>query len=294
MNILLVMKVLRVYFLALIFAVCVACDSFNLLNTFIPPSATVNKRFEASQEWNQSNLPLIIQSVTDDYSFFVSSDWHVVNHNTDHIRHFMSIARNCQESLFILALGDFVTTKGCIPDAAEAIVFDAATQLKNDTVLATAGNHDLYFNQWEDYQTYFKTATYAYVVKTPHFQDFFIVLDSGNGTLGNEQVAWLEQLLTQRITYRYCIICTHTNFFRTDKNAALAGNFPIEETARLLNIFTSNNVNIVFNGHSHTKDDITYNAVHYVSADQLQGNNETVNFIKVDVSETINYTFLNQ
>lgn len=274
-------------------SVCVACDSFNLLNTFIAPSDSVDKRFEESQKWNQSQPQLTISSTSDSYEFFVSCDWHVVKGYTEHIERFLSVARNCPESRFILALGDFVTTKGCIPDVANATRFNPERQMRNDTVLTTVGNHDLYFNQWEDYKNHFKTACYIFIVKTPNFQDLFVILDSGNGTLGSKQIDWLKEQLENRSNYRHCIVCTHTNLFRTERTIAMAGNFPLEETAALLNIFTDNNVTIVLNGHTHCTESIRYNGVEYVNTDKLQGKNGTINFTKVTVDESINYTFSN-
>ena len=57
------------------------------------------------------------------------------------------------------------------------------------------GNHDLYFNGWEEFYTRFGSSTYFFTIRTTTATDLFICLDSGGGTLGNLQLDWLKEML---------------------------------------------------------------------------------------------------
>ena len=62
------MRILRLFSICfLLMSVCVACDSFNLFNTFILPSNFADKRFETSQKINQTHSQTIISSPFDKF-----------------------------------------------------------------------------------------------------------------------------------------------------------------------------------------------------------------------------------
>lgn len=54
------------------------------------------------------------------------------------------------------------------------------------------------------------------IVNTSEASDLFICLDSGSGTLGEKQLAWLREILEKkRANSQNCFVVTHNNFFRT-------------------------------------------------------------------------------
>ena len=149
---------------------------------------------------------------------------------------YTKITNSNLDILFSTILGDITDQIGGLQ-----IAYDSINNNKGDaTMRILAGNHDTYFDQWSEYYELFGSSTYFFVVKTPTTSDLFIALETASGTLGKLQKKWLEDTLKEkRSQHRYCFILTHTNFFDTDLSQFPSGNFPLEETAFLTNIFAA-------------------------------------------------------
>ena len=94
-----------------------------------------------------------------------------------------------------------LTAAGVADDGLLDIIYDPA----NDPGFVIVGNHDLFYDAWDAWLQTFHTSTYYYYVQTPSFKDIYIMLDSANGTLGEKQSAWLEDVLSnQRSGCRHC------------------------------------------------------------------------------------------
>ena len=174
-----------------------------------------------------------------------------------------------------------------------ALTFNPLTQERNDTLFATLGNHDLYFNQWEDYKSYWGTASYWFEVKTPKYQDLFISLDTGNGTLGGKQLKWLRTILeSKRTNYRHCIVYTHTNLFKEEESQFPTSNMTLEETFEITELMSKHHVNLFLQGHDHNREVLRYKDVLYVIVDAMLDDSKAPFYMIATCGETIDYKFI--
>lgn len=257
------------YIISIIIAIsCVACDKYDFQGFFVSPSKErVNKRFEQSIEYNEKHLnDTLIATQNENYRFYVASDVHVKT-TAEHLALFIDIASNDKQSLYTAILGDITDQIGGLQ-----IAYDTIENHKANTIIRTvAGNHDIYFDQWAEYYNLFGSSTYYFIIKTPTASDLFITLDSSSGTLGKKQMEWLKQILKEkRSQHRHCIVMTHTHFFDRDMSQFPTGNFTIEETAMLTDLFTRHNVNLVISGHDHQNENYKFNNVTYLVLDDIQ------------------------
>ena len=277
------------YFISILVIVAfVACDKYDIQGFFISPSKErVNERFEQSIAYNElhKNDTLIVTSM-DDYCFYVAADVHVKT-TAKHLALFLDVASKDEKSLYSIILGDITDQKNGLQ-----IAYDTIENHKGNSIIRTvAGNHDIYFDQWSEYYSLFGSSTYYFVVKTPTASDLFIALDSSCGSLGKKQMDWLYQILEEkRSQYRHCIVMTHTNFFDCEMSQFPSGNFSIEETAMLTDLFTRNNVNLVISGHDHTNENLIFNNVTYLVLDDIQDLDHEPTYFIVDVTNE-NVTF---
>ncbi len=278
-----------------LYTLCVAvlssCD-IDWTGFVAPPSDTANQRFEQSLAWNETHGYTQLSVPTDDYKFYVGTDIHT-EATADNLTAMITAMRNDNKAHFALLLGDLVHGKGNYPTFIKALEFNAATQAQNDTVFATLGNHDLYFDQWKEYEKYWHTATYYFVVNTPNFSDLFISLDTGSGTLGDKQLAWLKNILqTQGKNRRHIVVYTHTNLFKTDNTGFPTSNMAIEETFEITSILQQYSVDLHLSGHNHFRHDTRYRDVRYITIDALKDENPNPFYMTASVSDEISCEFI--
>ena len=277
------MKQKIVYIIAL--TICCSCD-LDLSGFIAPPSDTVRQRFEQSQAWNDAHDAIRLSVPIDNYTFYVGTDIHTQT-TTDNLTAMLTAMRNDNNAYFALLLGDLVHGKGHFATFANALQYDAATQARNDTVFTAVGNHDLYFDQWNDYRTHFGTATYAFVVQTPHHTDLFVCIDTGSGTLGNEQQQWLQQTLSENDgKHRHTVIYTHTNLFKDDNTGFPTSNMALEETFALTALLQQHHVTLYLQGHNHCRHDILYHDVRYLTIETMQDKAERPYYMTATMSDS--------
>lgn len=260
-----------------------SCDKYDLQGFFISPSKErVNKRFEQSIEYNQHHLnDTLIISNQENYTFLTASDFHVKT-TAVNLAKYTKITASNPNVLFSTILGDITDQLGGLQ-----IAYDSIKNNKGDaTMRILAGNHDTYFDQWSKYYELFGSSTYFFVVKTPTTSDLFIALDSSSGTLGKKQMDWLHQILEEkRSQHRNCVIMTHTHFFDRDMSQFPTGNYSIEETAMLTDLFTKHNVNLVICGHDHQNENYKFNNVTYLVLDDIQDLDTEPTYFVIDIKE---------
>ncbi len=258
-----------------------SCDKYDIQGFFVSPSKErVNKRFEQSIEYNEKHLnDTLITTQSENYRFYVASDVHVKT-TAEHLALFIDIASNDKQSLYTAILGDITDQTGGLQ-----IAYDTIENHKTTSIIRTvAGNHDIYFDQWSEYLNLFGSSTYFFIVKTPTASDLFIALDSSSGTLGKKQMDWLHQILEEkRSLHRNCVIMTHTHFFDRDMSQFPTGNYSIEETAMLTDLFTKHNVNLVISGHDHHNENYKFNNVTYLVLDDIQDLDPEPTYFVVDI-----------
>ncbi len=257
-----------------------------------PTSDTTNKRVAQSLAWNEQNGYKTVFVPTDNYRFYVGSDVHVEK-TTNNLDKWVCALRNDSTAYFGIIDGDCVNEPKAFHTFAPALKFDAAKHARNDTIFTTLGNHDLYFDQWDDYKTYFHTATYWFEVKTPTQRDLFISLDTGNGTLGTTQFDWLRDLLAaRRNDYRHCIVFTHTNLFKNDNSTFPTSEMALEETFKITDLMQKYRVSLYLQGHDHNQETVVYRDVKYVIVPTMRDDQSNPRYVVGTCSDKVAYEFL--
>ena len=259
------------------------CEKYDIQGFFVSPSKErVNKRFEQSMEYNQNHMAdTLIISEEENYRFLVAADFHVKTTACNLAKYTKITAAN-SNILFSSILGDITDQKGGLQ-----IAYDSINNNKGNAIIRTiAGNHDIYFDQWTEFYELFGSSTYFFVVKTPTATDLFIALETSSGSIGKLQKTWLENILKEkRAQHRHCFVLTHTNFFDTELSQFPSGNFSLEETAFLTNIFAKHNVNLIINGHDHTHDYTELNGVKYLTLGDAQDLISDPTYFTIDVNK---------
>ena len=272
----------------LIFAILILLLSscrYDFARFVSPPSKTVETRFKESLDMNNNDTIISIASAS--YQMAFCSDVHV-NKTAHNLSILLKEVKSNPDISLMAILGDITDMPGGM-----FVAKDTITSANMDIpVKYIVGNHDLYFNQWDDFKECFGSASYYFIVQADTVSDLFIVLDSGSGTLGNSQLKWLENLLkSRRHLHRNCTVLTHTHFWDTEMSQFPTGNFPVEETAVLTNLFSKYDVNMVISGHDHTSQVKLFNGVCYIITDAILDESEKWSYLKVTFSDEVSYSF---
>lgn len=252
---------------------------------FFFPDDLVDARFAQSEQWNQSHPFKNLVVSSENYQLLVAADSHIgplVN-----FEKFLSQASKPENTAFVM-VGDIVSGqkedyqrfKNALPDFSQVHYF------------LTPGNHDLYFDGWKSFYAYFGSSMYYFTVQTPGKKDLYICLDSGSGTLGGKQLAWLKQVLsTQRTSCRNCVVFSHVNLFRNRHTTST--NPMVEELYVLMDLFDRYKVNLVINGHDHQRFVNNFGNTTYITLDALQDSNPNASYLKLKVTpENAGYEFV--
>ena len=255
------------------------------LSGFIRSTDRVNERFTQSEQWNNQHPPHQIIIDSDEYSLLVAADSHIGG--TVNFDKFVSEASMPDISAFVM-VGDIVTGKKEDYDVLRQHLppFDTVPYFM------IAGNHDLFFDGWKTFYDYFGSSTYLFTVKTSEATDLYICLDTGGGTLGNKQLTWLRNILQHsRANYRNCIVFTHNNFLRPRKT--ITTNPLVEELYVLLDLFADHQVDLVINGHDHSRAEEVFGWTTYLILDALLDGDPNASYLKLTVDHgDIGYTFI--
>ena len=131
-----------------------------------------DERFAQSMSYNAEHGYDKITGVPDDYEVYVMSDIHV-DFSTDNLDRFVSdYLADSVAAPFALCLGDLINATDHWDYFDEHVkpVSDAGRK-----IYYTVGNHDLYFDQWDEYFKRFGSSTYWFEVQTVSgFKDLYI------------------------------------------------------------------------------------------------------------------------
>jgi hypothetical protein len=245
----------------------------------------INTRFDQSEQWNSNHPFKQVVSSTENYQLLVAADSHVGPvHN---LELFLDEAKKPENVAYVL-VGDVVTGK-----AEDYMRLDSVLpkyEVKPGFIIV--GNHDLYFDGWQSFYKLFGSSVYYFTVQTPSASDLFICLDSGSGTLGDKQLAWLKNVLaTVRPNCRNCVIFTHVNFFRNRHTGST--NPLVTELEVLIDLFLKSNVNMVMMGHDHERSLNQLGNTTYVTMDALLDGHPKASWVKLNVSGSkVGYSFV--
>jgi UDP-2,3-diacylglucosamine pyrophosphatase LpxH len=260
------------------------CKKENDLTGFILSPETVDDRFEQSQIWNASHPFKNLIVNVDNYRILAAADSHIGG--TTNFNVFLTEAKKPENLAFVMD-GDIVTG----PQDDYSTFQQLLPNFDEKPYFLLIGNHDLFFDGWKTFYTDFGTSTYWFTVQTPIANDIYICLDSGSGTLGDKQLAWLKNTLsTQRNKYRNCIVFSHVNFFRN--RHAGSSSFLVPELYVLLDLFARNNVNMVISGHDHAKALNVLGNTTYIIIGALRDYYPNAGYLKLSITDgKIGYGF---
>lgn len=253
------------------------CNGVLDFSGFLYSPERADDRFVQSDVWNQTHPFKTLIANFENYQLLVAADSHIgglVNFNK------LVAEAEKPENLAFVIVGDIVTGQKGDYDKLKADLPDFNTV----PYFLMVGNHDLYFDGWKTFYSYFGSTTYYFTVQTPQNKDLYICLDSGGGTLGGKQLAWLKNVLeTVRPEYRNCVIFSHVNFFRYHHTGSTN---PLEtELEVLLPLFAKNRVNLVITGHDHARAIDKLGLTTYITIDALRDGIPNASYLKLEVSE---------
>ena len=268
-------------------------DMAGMLNGSSPEVST---RFEQSMAYNDSvGIPAVVVPSAD-YRVYVCTDSHIDSIPTN-LTTFVQAATADTLCPLLLHLGDLVNAQGHIPYAVSLLT---PNQSPLTTFLAL-GNHDIYFNQWDEWRSYFGTSVYWFYTMLPDstILDRFICLDSAEGTLGTAQLQWLRELLTTNhlpLTtnhpFRHTIVFTHTHLFKRDNSQGHTSNYAIEETYELTSLLEQGGVDMYWCGHDHSREITDYAGFTSIVVDAIEDHYPPAFYIIATLSDQINYRFI--
>ncbi|MCK5137270.1 MAG: metallophosphoesterase [Bacteroidales bacterium] len=276
---------MKIPFTLIIVLTLTACEVADIPGMFISYES-VNQRFEQSMEWNAMHPYREIVVPSDDYLILSMGDSHVGG--TMNLDTLLSRAITSNASAVVM-VGDLTT--GHVEDYA---VFDQ--HLPDQDSLPSfliAGNHDLYFNGWEEFYSRFGSSTFFFTIRTPVATDLYICLDTGGGTLGNMQLDWFKEILESvRPDHRRCVVFTHNNLFRFRRTTTT--NPPVEELVVLLELFSEHQVDMVITGHDHFHYTQRFGSTWHIVMDALKDGLSNAGYFQLNLKNgDISFRFVN-
>lgn len=270
-----------------------SCEMFDAKGFIAPTSEAVNTRFEKSMSLH-GNKAVATINADESYSIYVCADTHIES-TYNNLREFATRLRNSESGDFGIMLGDCANPRNTMPNYIEGIKFVEGVQAVDKPIFSIIGNHDLYFNGWNDFYKYLGASVYWFEVEYAEGRDLFIALDSASGTLGKKQIKWLKELLAaKRDKYRHCVVLTHTNLFYTDNSQQGSGNMALEETALLTQLFARNRVTLCLQGHDHYREDLMLDGVRYTIVGTIRDDVANPEYLIIRMSNSgVEYTWEN-
>jgi hypothetical protein len=268
-------KIARIVYLLIIIISCDSCMKDADLSGFLYSSDPVNKRVKLSLEWNDVNPNKDVTVNGTDYSLLIAGDSEIGG--TNNLDTLIARAKKPGVAGFMIA-GDITSGD---PRGYDILMHDLDKK-KPDPAFYILGNHDLFFNGWDKYYSYFGSSTYAFTIKTNDASDLYICLDSGNGTIGSIQLDWLSDLLAkERKNHRFCIILSHVNFFR--EHHTFSANPLVEELHVLMNLYYRYSVDMVITGHDHHRSEEFFGKTHYITLDAFFDGFKDASYIRLEI-----------
>ena len=263
-------------------ALC-SCSHLDLKGILMPTGAGVEARFKESVAMKQ-DLSAGAVDVKETYYVYVAADPHI-DQTHKNLSSFNYDLRNDENAGFGVVLGDCTDARDNLARYLDALTYNPDIHKFNQDVFHVLGNHDLFFNGWENFKETIGPSAYWFEAVFAGGKDLYISLDTATGTLGRNQTDWMKTFLTEnRSKYRHCIILTHTNFFYTDTSQSSSGNLTIEECFSLIDCFGKHDVSLVLQGHDHHREDLTCDNVRYTVLGAISDKCEPAEYLKLKVA----------
>lgn len=256
-------------FLCSLGLIVLSCTNFD--------SDPVGKRVDENLNSSSITTPADIDPAgTNSFSFVVMGDTHIGSPGGEVMERIVQSAVDAGDAFAVVA-GD-ITTGGLEGEYSQ---FKTVFAQKNLTFRAAIGNHDLYFGGWDRFKNQIGKSIYSFNADNVHF----VVIDSGNGVLGETQLNWIESDLRTN-TREHVIMVTHFPPW----NGIFSSIYKMsseEEAAVLKNIAYKYGVDYVFAGHFHGFEERDIGRTKYVvtgGANDLIDLGQRMNYVRVRVN----------
>ncbi|MDZ4677151.1 MAG: metallophosphoesterase [Oligoflexia bacterium] len=201
----------------------------------------VTQRFWENMNSGLRTFPDLSVANPTSFSFAAMGDTHIGSSSGGNV-----MARALQNSradgdAFAVIAGDDSNTG----IESELTTFMAQINASNHPVYPAIGNHDIFFGGWNNYKRIVGRSIYSFNVGNAHI----IMLDSANGTFGEDQLNWLRNDL-KTTTKPIKIIVTHFPIF-SGEFSTLFKLSSDEEATVFKSIMREYSVKLVIGGHYH-------------------------------------------
>lgn len=284
------------FILCALLAVLTSCDNDSMA-IFKSSAPSVDQRMLSSMlyynnELNCSYPEIVVNS--DEYRVFVFSDPHVAYYNNV-LTAMVDTFRHDKQAPVAICLGDLVEANQSYLWFQNPFEY-LYSQKTDDTLFVALGNHDIFYDQYWEYISRWKTTTYCFTIhcRKKNVRDLYICLDIAEGTLGAKQMKWLKNMLqvSEAQDYRYIFVYTHVNIFRTDNTNADISTVAIEEAYELMYLFSKYHVRQFWAGHDHARDAFYQGGVQYIMLDSMEEEADQPAYMILHVSPSgLNNTF---
>lgn len=199
---------------------------------------------------NPSNITI---ADPNNFSFVVIGDTHIGSPGGEVMKRIAGQSVTDGDS-FVIVAGD-LTDNG---DIGQFRQFQAVMAEQLATYRVAIGNHDIFFDGWENYKKTLGKSIYSFDAGPIHFA----MIDSANGVLGRDQLIWLDNDLRQTSKTIKMVVSHFPPW-----NGYFSSMFKMssdEETAILKDLFYRHQVQVMFAGHYHGYAENTIGTTQYI------------------------------
>ena len=192
-------------------------------------------------------------SLGDEYSFIVLADTHILKGSAHGLEKLRSVIAANPNIKFVVITGD-ITQCGYREDVAKFIAIAKSLGIPCYPVI---GNHDIYFNNWENWKDLIGSTCY----KIDGDEATLFILDSANAYFGKDQLDWLESGV--KSAKGRVFVFTHANLF-VKSPVDIQQFTDARERARICSMLR-NRADVMFMGHLHKRLAMEVGGVTYLS-----------------------------
>jgi len=158
---------------------------------------------------------------------------------------------------------DFILHSGDCADQGTDEDFDKWIKVMSQNlpcpIFTAIGNHDLYNDGWDRFKRYIGPSVWRFIYGSMDV----IAIDTANGTLGWDQMQWLEKALGKGDHLPIRLVLSHYPIYDgTAQTPASMGN--TEERMKLIHMFDEENVTYFLSGHKHSGERYRIRGVKYI------------------------------
>lgn len=285
---------------ALLLMACSKESTLDVAGMFSPQGPTVDARFAQSKAYNDSVGEIHLNMGQDEYAVYVCSDSHITKKTHKNIDYFMAQYDAAAEPKVALHLGDLIDAQDNFP-CADSVLHLGGNAINKmplygqDALFITAGNHDIYFHQWDIWCAHFKSSTYWFDTNNGGKKlDLFVCVDSADGEIGVPQMAWLKEVLKAKSQegYRHIIVFTHTHLWKLDASQEHTSNIALETTYELTAMLGNYGVESVWSGHQHARQLVHFKGVEYRVLNATKDTEQGQSYMIAEMGEQIRYCYI--